>query len=325
MTNSKKIKRKFSKPDSEMETQADSFEQQLVDDLNDFTTFRPSFNVGYVTAFHGEIVIARAATPPEIGRAQLTAITQQVDEKTAACVLLFADLMYSVKETFPKQPGMWKSFGSGLLTKARKSGGKMVSLLTVAHDAADENSAALIAKDYTQLKIDALGTEATALDVLCKAQEKKKADNRADEEDYVNKLNSVWGIMTVISKAAKRIYKDSPAHYRNYLLYPDSTSHVQNFSLDIPAGGFVSLALNHPLHIDTLLHMVNDGVTLLRICRSEIAAACGNIPPNEQGIPLNPGQLLDMNAGGLGVGEFLIVTNLDPALNGHITMVVTWV
>ena len=107
--------------------------------------------------------------------------------------------------------------------------------------------------------------------------------------------------------------------------YTETDIHVQNIAMDIPAGGFISLALNHPIHDDTNINIIDDGNTPLRICRSTVEAACGNIPPNEQGIMVNSSIPINVNAVALGQGEFLIVSNLDPNIAGHITLTITWV
>ena len=214
-----KVDRDFSGiTDAEMLSGVQTMHDLFVVDVADFTAFDAGLDVAFAADLQTKITDALALKDDEQWGDDIAVITQQVREKEDECRDHFQDLKYFVIEAFPDDIAMKNKLGFDDYDDASRSTEMLAKFMKQVLLAATAQSVALIAKGYTQLKIDAFGTLSDELWTVEHDQEQLKKDRLVATQDRIFALNDIWTIARRISRASKRIYKDNPAKYHQYLL-----------------------------------------------------------------------------------------------------------
>jgi len=117
-------------------------------------------------------------------------------------------------------------FGKNKYLKARENYGKMIELLELAYNTAQEseNKAVLLNVGYSQVQIDELNTLANELDAMIMQLNEMKSNRFVLTEERITAMNNVWTYMKRLNKASKVVFVDNPAMLKLFLLYPTSHS-----------------------------------------------------------------------------------------------------
>jgi len=93
----------------------------------------------------------------------------------------------------------------------------MIQFMNQFHTTAVKYSAQLLAKGFTQAKIDEIGSLKTALDEANQKQEAFKKDRGVLTQERVGKLNTAWQRMQDVCNAAKYVYAENYAKLARYI------------------------------------------------------------------------------------------------------------
>lgn len=253
MERPEKVERKFHKPDTEMLEQAEVMQVNYVTDQADFTVQFPDMASPFENDFAAAITAADALPDDEsvVDGQQLE--TQDVETLMETSRTLVQILFLIVSRAFPGNAAVLELFGKKRYEKARKSQLKMIELLEVAYNAANDvtYNAAIIAKGFSAAQITQLNTLQGQLQTENKTQEVAKSGRPVKTQTRVETFNAVWDFMVLISDASKVVYKDNFAKRKQYLLYPAQGSDNPNLFIGTISGNTEVNVLDttNPLYI----------------------------------------------------------------------------
>lgn len=117
-------------------------------------------------------------------------------------------------------------FGKNKFQKARNSNGKMIDLLELSFNTAEEidNKTVLLNIGYSQVQIDELNTLASELKTLFLQLNEMKNNRYVLTEKRIEAYNKVWEFMKQINRASKVVFVDNYAFTQLFLLYPTTHS-----------------------------------------------------------------------------------------------------
>lgn len=117
-------------------------------------------------------------------------------------------------------------FGKNKYLKARENYNKMIDLLKLAFNTAQEseNKTVLLNVGYSQIQIDELNTLANEIDAMLLQLNEAKSNRYILTEERITAMNNVWAFMKRLNKASKVVFVDNPAMLKLFLLYPTSHS-----------------------------------------------------------------------------------------------------
>lgn len=223
MRHAEEIRRIYIKSDEEMLQQAQVMHDNFVNDQIAFVAKLPELATPFETLWQSEIDAAQAIAPDSTVVDYLQILTHNAQQELYNAQDLFQVLMFYAKRAYPKELEIQNSFGADKYKKSRNSQLKMIDLMEQAHTAAIEpdNTAALIAKGYTQVQINNLLIIRDSLYEKNSLQENAKNNRLMSTYDRITALNNVWGRMVLVSDASKLVFKDNYTKIRQYLLYPE--------------------------------------------------------------------------------------------------------
>ena len=198
------------------------FLNQYLERPTDFTNVFNKFKMPFATNMQDAIDICYASTTDEISKRAQHIQTEKVDGFVATGRSIFQGGIEYIKIAFPGKKSILNLFGQPEYEKARSSHLLMPVLLMQAYTFAidPDNSEKLIAEGMTLLKIEEFKTTALAINEGVQKQKKLMGARTLSTQDRTNNLNAVWAMMVLLSDCAKQIYKDNPAMWNLYLLYP---------------------------------------------------------------------------------------------------------
>jgi Carboxypeptidase regulatory-like domain len=191
-----------------------------VEDLADFTDFDPDFDAAYGNTFELAIDDAEAMDDDETVLDQQAQLTVAIETEMKNCRNKYQDSKPFIVKAFPDDVAIQNEFGFNDYKKAQESQAVFTKFMLKFHAVATKYKVQLIAKNYTQLKIDEILTRYTALKDADIAQELFIKNRPVKTQERIIKFNDAWAIERTICEAGKRIYKDDYAKYQRYLLPP---------------------------------------------------------------------------------------------------------
>ena len=190
------------------------------DDLADFTAFAASFDSAFKTQWQTDLDAAMAVLDDETVVDQQKALSEAVVNAMTNARNKWSELKFFVKQAFPSSTGRQDEFGANDYDKVRASQIGMIRFMEKAHTTAEKYKTSLIAKAYTQEKIDEIATLGAALAAADSAQEGFKGSRRVQTEERNALMNKVYDTMLVVNEAAQIIYADSAAKRKTYSFQP---------------------------------------------------------------------------------------------------------
>ncbi len=135
-------------------------------------------------------------------------------------------ILYSYVNIGWESVAKMNEFGKNKYLKARENYGKMIELLELAFNTAQEseNKAVLLNVGYSQIQIDELNILANEIDAMLLQLNEMKSNRFVLTEERIMAMNNVWTFMKRLNKASKVVFVDNPAMLKLFLLYPTSHS-----------------------------------------------------------------------------------------------------
>lgn len=214
------VKRDFNFPDDEMIQDARVKREAFLEDKADFVLFDPDFDDPFAANYLADIDAAEATDDDETVLDQQMQLTKDVEKEMKKCRDKFQDSKPFIVKAFPDNEEVQNEFGFNDYGKAVDSETLFTKFMLKFHGKAEKYKVELIAKNYTQVKIDEIKTRYEALRDADIAQEDFIKNRPVQTRDRILKMNKAWKGETTICTAGKRIYKDDYAKYQRYLLPP---------------------------------------------------------------------------------------------------------
>jgi hypothetical protein len=224
------VKRGYTVADSIMIEASGDKRDFFIEDLTDFSTYDPEFAAPYDTDWATALSAAAVMPSDETLDDQLTQLTQILKVKFRGCQDKYQDTKHFIEKAFPGNKEVWNEFGYDNYDSGSKSQSRFIVFMYDFHQVAEKYKTELIAKGYSQIRIDEILTLADELKDANKTQNVFRGNIPVQTRNRIAKLNVVWNIMTSVCRVGKRLYKDDYAKFQRYLL-PASDEASENFSL----------------------------------------------------------------------------------------------
>lgn len=190
----------------------------FVQDKADFIAFDEKFSASFETDWLNEIAAAEGEAADNNILTQQSGLTVEVTKWMEESKKIFQASKYHIEKSFPKNTAIQNEFGYKDYEKARKAQDKMIQFMNQFYKTAVKYSVELIAKGFTQAKIDEIGSVKTALDEANQKQEAFKKDRGVFTQERVGKLNTSWQRMQDVCNAAKYVYPENFAKLARYII-----------------------------------------------------------------------------------------------------------
>ena len=237
-----KIVRLYNCPDSVMLVSADTLYVLYVEDESEFFAYNPvMFPPGFKTIFQTHITAARDVIKDVVVVDEQQEETFEVTAKMKECFSYFQKMKPTIMFTFPNKPAVWNQFGFNDYDFARRSQGRMVQFMDMLHKTSVKYSVELIAKGWTQLKIDECETLAGQLNVENTEQEQAKKNRPVETQERIVILNTCWEDMVFVTNAAKAVFYDDYAKLHQYTLPSGGGDEQHTFDVDVITGATVNI------------------------------------------------------------------------------------
>jgi len=190
----------------------------FVQDQTDFIAFDGRFSSPFETDWLNEITAAEEEAKDNNVVTQQSGLTTEVTRLMEESKKIFQSSKYHIEKAFPASTAVLNEFGYRDYDKARQAQNKMIQFMNQFYKTAVKYSAQLIAKGFTQAKIDEIASLKTALDVANQKQEAFKKDRGVLTQERVGKLNTAWQRMQDVCNAAKYVYPENYAKQARYII-----------------------------------------------------------------------------------------------------------
>ena len=232
-----KIVRLYRCPDSIMIEAADTLIALYTDDESEFFAYNAvMFPPEFKTTFQTHITAAHNVIKDMVVVDEQQEESLEVTAKMKECFAYFQRMKPTIMFTFPNKPAVWNQFGFNDYDFARRSHGRMVQFMDMLHKTSVKYSVELIAKGWTQVKIDQCETLAGELKTENTEQEQAKKDRPVETQERIVVLNTCWEDMVFVTNAAKAVFYDNFAKLHQYTLPAGGADEQHTFDLDIAVG-----------------------------------------------------------------------------------------
>lgn len=231
METNKKSKKVYHKPrivriyhgmsDAEMIEEVKTIRGFFIEDMQDFVDFDADFSDPFSFIWLQEIEDAEGVTKDPVIKAQQTQITSIVNKKMKEARDCFQDAKYFIEKAFPNKRSVWNEFGYNVYNTARRTQPKMIQFMMQLYKTAKKYKTKLVAVGFSPAKINAILTLQKELANANSDQEQFKGGRPVLTDDRIEILNKPWATASLVCKAGKRIYKNSPAKFQRYILSTD--------------------------------------------------------------------------------------------------------
>ena len=192
----------------------------FLDDSDDFVAFDADFDEDFTDEWLAEMQAAEVILTDETVVDAQTGLTLAVESAMKKCRNCFQDLKYYALKAFDNDEERWKLNELGLdnYDDDRNSQTQLLQFMRNVFNIATKYSAELIDVNYSAPQIAEINTLANALDTANQAQNKFIAERPGLTSKRIKAYNKFWDRVTLVARAAKRIYKDDPEQFNKYLL-----------------------------------------------------------------------------------------------------------
>lgn len=220
------IIRRFSKPDTDMLEQARLFYDLVLPNLAAWTALFPWMDAAWMIALLADIEAADAYPTDDSVVADIKVTTGDVASTMTQGRAALHELDVYAQLAWPTDMARQRVFGQDRWSANNRNTLKLKESLELANAKADhaEYKPALLAKGYTQLKVDALLTLATSIDTKNRMQESLKAGRPVSSHDRISLMNIVWGHIVTIHICAEVVHANDEDRRNQFRLYPPAGS-----------------------------------------------------------------------------------------------------
>jgi hypothetical protein len=218
------VQRNYSFSDSTMLQESGTMNSIFNEDKTAFSSFDSSFADPFSSNWEKDINSAKDMPVDSIYEAELTEKTKLVQSKLEESRIQFQKVKYFIEKAFPDKKEIWNQFGVGDYMASRNSEAKMVKLLGIMHNAAQQFKEQLISAGINEADITQIQNLKNDLSDADLEQEKTKKKRPAVTQERIKQLNNCYSYMQKVSKAAKIIFTGNSAKYNQYLLPNERTS-----------------------------------------------------------------------------------------------------
>ena len=308
-----KVVRLYSIRDDVMLDTSDMFHTLYSQDELDFQGYNSVlFDVNFKTDFLAEIDAARLVKKDEVVLDEQVEETDEVKGKLVECSDYFKGMKLVIEEAFPNNKAVWNQFGYNDYRAASRSQGRMIQFMEMLYLTSDKYKTELIAKGFTQAKIDMILQLKDELRQEQIEQEVAKKERPLKTQERILLLNKPWIRIRKIHRASKVIYKDNYAKLNEYELPRHSQAGEEPVEGPV-GGGLTEHVLSMNFEPDTQLQLESTGTTDLMFCiTTDEVTSCPS------GVQVNAGESITVPASDLGdpSNMYLNVTNLSPDTEG---------
>ena len=198
-----KVVRLYTVRDTVMLDSSDVFYTLYSSDETDFQGYNlVLFPVNFKTDFLAEIDAARLV------KKDMVVVDEQVDEnaevigKHKECCDYFQGMKQVIEETFPNKPAVWNQLGYNDYQAAYHSQGRMIQFMEMLYLTSDTYKVELIAKGFTQPKIDMILQLKNEIRQEQVEQETAKKERPVKTQETILILNKPWLSMRKINRAS---------------------------------------------------------------------------------------------------------------------------
>lgn len=221
----KEILRDFRMNDSKMLVKSQVFLNAFIEKKALFVANFPNLGDPFADEFQLAIDLAEHLPFSWEINGEITSIVYEIKQKMSFGQRNLQILFSYVNIGWESEAKM-NEFGKNKYLKARENYNKMIDLLKLAYNTAQEseNKAMLLSVGYSQIQIDELNTLANELDAMLLQLNEMKSNRFVLTEQRITAMNNVWTFMKRLNKASKVAFVDNPAVLKLFLLYPTSHS-----------------------------------------------------------------------------------------------------
>ncbi len=203
----------------------DTIVEHLKLDIEQFTTFDPKLNPGFVTELEQKVARGYKEGGDELNVAKLQEKTEAVEKAMQECRTYFKKLKYWVLDAFPGKKAIQKQFGIGRFRNITGNQTKMIQFMEGLSDTIIQHQAALEATGIPKDIIKQPAILAQTLREANKIQELKKGTRTVDTAERVEQLNELYAIFQKVNAAADSVFDELPAK-RDLYRAPSRTGSV---------------------------------------------------------------------------------------------------
>jgi len=187
-------------------------------DKADFIAFSPKYADPYGADLEVKIQAAKDVVPDSVHVDIISGLTAELEAKLDVCRIEEQKFFRFVADIFPNNPAKLNQAGKNDYEVARNFPEKMLTLLKISKEFADENAAALTAKGYTVAMAGELLTARTNLETALINQNKAQKARKVNTELRRTTVNEAYDAVRDLCEDAKIIYVRDFAMYNKYLL-----------------------------------------------------------------------------------------------------------
>lgn len=282
-------------------------------DKADFIVFSPKYADPYETDLGLKIQKAKDVVPDSVHVNIISGLTAELEAKLDVCRIEEQKFFRFVVDIFPNNPAKIHQAGKDDYEVARNFPEKMLTLLKISKEFADDNAAALTAKGYTPAMAGTLLTARTNLETALIAQNKAQKERKVNTELRRTTVNEAYDAVRDLCEDAKIIYVHDFAMYNKYLLPGVDTGSVV-VSTVLPAKSKTVLHRLFTLESKLLIKNLEEAELFFGLAAEEDA------PVDRILFAANSEkEVLVSELGDLGY-SFLNVTNKDSAKSGKFSV-----
>lgn len=194
-----------------------------------FTALNTDFDTAFGNDWLTAIITAEDAPTDEVVVDQQSQQTQAVEMQMALCRKKYGQVIYYAGEAFENNKTVLNEFGQDDYLDIRNKQNEMVTFMGTMHATAEKYKVQLIARGYTQTKIDEIGALKTALIDANVLQQQMIKERPTTTADRIKKMNTVYRFCQKVNRASKQVFIDDYAKINEYLL-PASDNDVHDIA-----------------------------------------------------------------------------------------------
>lgn len=224
------MRRKFSTPDAYLVEYAKDMRNLYLDDVADFTAFDPDFNAAFAADWLTKITNAEAQLTDEIIVDVQTQYTDAVTTAMKNCQNYYQEVKFFVQKAFKNEKSIQNEFGADNYNNIRGNQPQLIEFMRDLYATANKYATQLDAVNFGAAKIARIRDFADALDQANQNQNNYIKGRPTITAERIGIYNTLWDTLSLVSAAAKIIYRDNAAKYNQYLL-PGSEENQETLSL----------------------------------------------------------------------------------------------
>ncbi len=213
------VKRTYAMSDGKMLQISRGTANAAEEDIADLTAYDPNIDMPFITHMRGRITLSDSFVKDTTVLAQQTGKTATVEQTMTNCRDHFTNSKRFIELAFPNNIPVWNEFGYNLYSAARDSQVLMIEFMQTFYTASEKYKDLLIARKYTQEKIDLSKTLHDSLLTADDAQESSKNSRPITTQERIELLNTVWADRETIASAGREVFKNNPAKRARYVAY----------------------------------------------------------------------------------------------------------